>query len=60
MIERNYVQKNKGITLISLTITITLLIILVGISLGIVLKGDSLSKARRTSNTTIGKINEQD
>lgn len=60
MREGKYVQKNKGITLISLIITIILLLILLGTSLGIVLRGDFFGKARKTSNTTIGKINEQD
>lgn len=37
-------QKQKGITLIALIITVILLLILLGTSLGIVLRGDFLEK----------------
>ena len=42
-------QKQKGITLIALIITVILLLILLGTSLGIVLRGDFLGKARKTA-----------
>ncbi len=53
-------QKQKGITLISLIITIILLMILVRASLGIVLQDDFFNKARKTAETTEEKISNQD
>ena len=53
-------RKQKGITLISLIITIILLLILVGASLGIILQGNFFYKARRTAKMAGEKIQNQD
>ena len=53
-------QKQKGITLIALIITVILLLILLGTSLGIVLRGDFFGKARKTAKMTDEKISNQD
>ena len=53
-------QKQKGIVLIALIITVIVLLILLGTSLGIVLRGDFFGKARKTANITTGKVNIQD
>lgn len=52
-------QKQKGITLIALIITVILLLILLGTSLGIVLRGDFLGKARKTAKMTDEKISSE-
>lgn len=53
-------RKQKGITLISLIITVILLLILLGTSLGIILQGDFFYKARKTAKMTEGKVQNQD
>ena len=52
-------QKQKGITLIALIITVILLLILLGTSLGIVLRGDFFGKARKTAKMTDEKISSE-
>lgn len=52
-------QKQKGITLIALIITVILLLILLGTSLGIVLRGDFFGKARKTAKMTDEKISNE-
>ena len=52
-------QKQKGITLIALIITVILLLILLGTSLGIVLRGDFFGKARKTAKMTNEKISSE-
>lgn len=52
-------QKQKGITLIALIITVILLLILLGTSLGIVLRGDFFGKARKTAKMTEEKISSE-
>ena len=52
-------RKQKGITLISLIITIILLLILVGASLGIILQGNFFYKARRTAKMADEKISSE-
>ena len=52
-------KKEKGITLISLIITIILLLILVGVSINVIIKGNLFAKARRTAAGTNAKVNEQ-
>ena len=58
--ENMKLKKNKGITLISLIITIILLLILVGTSLGIILQGNFFYKAKRTAKMAGEKIQNQD
>ena len=44
---RNFFEKNKGITLIALVVTIVILLILAGISIGIVFgEGGIIDRAR--------------
>ena len=57
--ENMKLKKNKGITLISLIITIILLLILVGTSLGIILQGNFFYKAKRTAKMTDEKISSE-
>ena len=52
-------QKQKGITLIALIITVILLLILLGTSLGIVLRGDFFGKARKTAKMTDEKFSSE-
>lgn len=52
-------QKQKGITLIALIITVILLLILLGTSLGIVLRGDFFGKARKTAKMTDEKFSNE-
>ena len=52
-------QKQKGITLIALIITVILLLILLGTSLGIVLRGDFFGKSRKTAKMTDEKISSE-
>lgn len=53
-------RKQKGITLISLIITIILLLILVGASLGIILQGNFFYKAKKTAKMSGERIQKQD
>jgi len=57
--ENMKLKKNKGITLISLIITIILLLILVGTSLGIILQGNFFYKAKRTAKMADEKISSE-
>ena len=52
-------EKNKGITLIALIITIILLLILVGVSLNLLIKGDLFGSAEKAVNGTNAKVEEQ-
>ena len=57
--ENMKLKKNKGITLISLIITIILLLILVGASLGIILQGNFFYKAKKTAKMADEKISNE-
>ena len=52
-------ERNKGITLIALIITIIILLILVGVSINLAIKGDLFGSAEKAVNGTNAKVEEQ-
>ena len=52
-------NRNKGITLIALIITIIILLILVGVSINLAIKGDLFGSAQKAVNGTNAKVEEQ-
>ena len=52
-------NRNKGITLIALIITIIILLILVGVSINLAIKGDLFGSAEKAVNGTNAKVEEQ-
>ncbi len=52
-------EKNQGITLIALIITIIILLILVGVSINLAIKGDLFGSAQKAVSGTNAKVNEQ-
>ncbi len=52
-------NRNKGITLIALIITIIILLILVGVSVNLLIKGDLFGSAQKAVNGTNAKVEEQ-
>ena len=52
-------NRNKGITLIALIITIIILLILVGVSINLAIKGDLFGSAKKAVSGTNAKVNEQ-
>ena len=52
-------NRNKGITLIALIITIIILLILVGVSVNLLIKGDLFGSAQKAVSGTNAKVEEQ-
>lgn len=53
------VNKNQGITLIALIITIIILLILVGVSINLVIKGDLFGSAEKAVSGTNAKVTQE-
>ncbi len=58
LVRTSVIYKQRGITLISLIITIIILLILSTISITIAIRGNLLKKAETSSTKTIGDIGE--
>ena len=52
-------RKNKGVTLITLIITIIVLLILVGVSINLIIKGDLFDNAEKAVDGTNAKVEQE-
>ena len=52
-------RKNKGVTLITLIITIIVLLILVGVSINLIIKGDLFGNAEKAVDGTNAKVEQE-